>query len=1175
MESQAVGLVPRVEPLAGEDGPYILRPLLEDISLSADGSDPDVKINCVEYYDGNLYIGTSASEVLHFVQIPPDPNDLIGRPVYIPASRLSPVSLDSSSQITGGPGVQEIVLLPRVGKACVLCNSTAAFYSLPELSPVSGISVVKNCSWIGGTDLNENTFSGNPVGTAGNDATLLLSLKSKIQVVRLADKVLEAPKVTFAGSVSSVRRDSIACVADSRSYALLDIHRRLTIPLMSISTLEETPPDDVGKVQPVHEAATDTIVQSGYSKAGIRNNTISTHRRTPSKISDNSNLPQLLPPEPSKSPQPQADLEQTTLQTDKPLPTAPTDDTSTPQNVGQKLLLNSMGLRPHIVSPNPEEFLLVIGTKISEPGVGMFVSLDGEPTRATVQFDKYPEQIVVDGGNLDMASSHAGFGEQEEGHVIASIRKDYPTGPRFGLEIQHMNAGQEVNPEKYWLEAKAFPFTGQPYGLRTLIGRQQIRLDEIVSKLSQKRFTPFPGPLEASTSSLKSSDSRTALSMERLSNEKELFERDDSQDDDSLPEGWESIRNHEGEEFARRLASAETRLLVWNGNRIWWAIRNPLIIQLDTMLDGACTSGQMASIDRRPLYSILKRIRSQDARTELEYMSLDYLRQKAGLVLLMGILSAAQTPEIADSELNALEEILVDSKLDPRVVLSFIPGVRNDIIESRRGIWIYAGVKKIAESFLRSVTFQTSTKEALQDIELRTMQFLQRFLSAWRKMKGFGSVPDENEVFRTVDAALLIVLLELDQRSPKCSLKDGAVRSKLNDLVDNGVDCFERAVNILESYHRLFVLSRLYQSRKMAGAVLTTWKRIIEGEEDRMHEFHDGEQRVRDYLKKISSRVLVQEYGVWLANRNPRLGVQVFAEDEGRAPRFEPTEAAEILRAEAPDAVKYYLEHLVFDKGLTSYVGELLKYYLDVVVEDLRSSTTSREAVMAAYDAYRALQTPKPTYHHFLTKNAPADDEVWKSRLRLLQLLSGPQEYDATAIAQRIKSLPEDLLVPETIILAGRQHRHEEALRLLVHKLGDYDTAVAYCLRGRSSIYSRPQVRRRGDSIPELDQQRRLFQVVLHEFLTIVDVSDRVEQTGALLERFGGWFNVEDVLRLVPDTWSVDVIAGFLAGALRRLVCEKNESTVKRALSGAENLRVNYNLVIGVTEKGPSIEAQN
>lgn len=939
---------------------------------------------------------------------------------------------------------------------------------------------------------------------------------------------------------------------------------------MSISTLDDTSTDDVGRVQTISESTT----APGPSTLGVRTTNTPGHSRAPSQNDETSSSRQPSPPVPSTSPEPHPDSKSTPNSVDKPLPIPPIEDTQVAESAEPITKQPSMALKPHITSPNSEEFLLVIGTKLSEPGVGMFVSLDGEPTRATIQFEKYPEQIVIDGNDGDMTSSQATFGEEEDSHVLASTSKESDNGLRYGIEIQHVNAGQEANPQKHWLEARGFAGK-KPYGMRTLLGRGDVRLGEIVIKLSQKRFAPFPGPLEASTASLKSSDSRTALSIERLSKEKELFERDDSQDDDSLPEGWEPGRVAEGEEFACRLANAETKLAVWNGNQIWWAIRNPLIIQLDTLLDAACPKGQVADIDRQAVYSVLKSVRGRDARTELEYITLDYLRQKAGLILLINLLSSSQRQQAQDGELNALEEVLVESKLDPRVVLSLIPGIRNDIIEGKRGIWIYTGVKSVAELFLRSTTFETPTKGSLEKIELRIMHFLRRFLSAWRRMKGFGSVPDESEVFRTVDATLLIVLLELDQRSPLGVTNGGAVRSELNDLVDKGVDCFDRAVDILESYHRLFVLSRLYQSRKMAGQVLAVWRRIIEGEEDSMPEFSEGEQRVADYLKKISSQALVQEYGIWLANRNPRLGVQVFAGEEGRAPRFEPSRAVEILRKEAPIAVKYYLEYLVFDKGLTSYVNELLNYYLDVVLGDLQSSTSSRETVMAAHDAYRALQAPKPTYHHFLTENTPPNDEVWKSRLRLLQLLGGPHNYDTAAIAQRMGSLPGDLLVPETIILAGRQRRHEEALRLLVHRLGDYDTAVSYCLRGGTSVYARLDGRHRGDSAPEAEKQRRLFRVVLHEFLRIADISDRIEQTGALLERFGGWFDVEDVLRLVPDTWSVDVVAGFLTGAMKRLVREKNETVVRKALSGAENLRINYDLVMGVKEKGPSIEAQN
>jgi hypothetical protein len=495
---------------------------------------------------------------------------------------------------------------------------------------------------------------------------------------------------------------------------------------------------------------------------------------------------------------------------------------------------------------------------------------------------------------------------------------------------------------------------------------------------------------------------------------------------------------------------------------------------------------------------------------------------------------------------------------------------------------------------------------------------LRRFLAAWRKKKGFGSIPDE--VFRTVDASLLLVLLELDQDTPAGQTgKPGSVRKELYDLVDHGVDCFDRAVDLLETYRRLFVLSRLYQHRKMAPDVLATWKRIIDGEDDRGGELGDGEQRVRSYLSNVSNQALVYEYGLWLAGRNPKLGVQVFTDEKGKAPRFEHNQIVAVLREEAPDAVKYYLEHLVFGKGNTAYVNELITYYLDIVITDLETSSASRDNVAASYDTYRALSPPKPTFLRFLADNAPSDDEAWQSRLRLLQLLGGGHNYDVAAIRQRIDSLSaavrplpfpkvngdstdgdvpastktspqreQHLLVPESIILAARARDHESALRLLVHHLGDYDTAVAYCLRGAAALTpsttntSSPSFQhyqhhhRKSSNQPDNDddytlpptfaQQCTFFNLLLRELLALRDADERTQHTSALLERFGGWFDALAVLELLPPDWSVAAAGGFLARALRRLEAEAREARVERALSGAENLRVGvefYGRVMG------------
>lgn len=152
--------------------------------------------------DGNLYVGTTASELLHFFRIPPDPHDPNGTDTFILASRLRPAFSEASSSPSGSrPGVQQILLLPRVGKACVLCNWTVTFYSLPELSPVFGTLQVRNCNWIGGVDLNEASYDSGDDRSSG--VTILLSLNRRIQVVRIGEDA-RVVRVSFFAAPAAI-----------------------------------------------------------------------------------------------------------------------------------------------------------------------------------------------------------------------------------------------------------------------------------------------------------------------------------------------------------------------------------------------------------------------------------------------------------------------------------------------------------------------------------------------------------------------------------------------------------------------------------------------------------------------------------------------------------------------------------------------------------------------------------------------------------------------------------------------------------------------------------------------------------------------------------------------------------------------------------------------------------
>ena len=198
---------------------------------------------------------------------------------------------------------------------------------------------------------------------------------------------------------------------------------------------------------------------------------------------------------------------------------------------------------------------------------------------------------------------------------------------------------------------------------------------------------------------------------------------------------------------------------------------------------------------------------------------------------------------------------------------------------------------------------------------------------------------------------------------------------------------------------------------------------------------------------------------------------------------------------------------------MPQYANDLVGYYLDSVLAELETSKESREALLSSYEAYRALRPPKPTYNQFATDNA-LGTEWWHNRLRLLQLLGGSHgaasQYNLSGILQRIQPHKQEL-VPETIILSGREGRHEDALNLLTHGLGDFDTAVRYCVLGGSGTYSHISGRQKQDVMPSHEEQMALFQYLLEQFLRIQDLDDRITQTSELLERFAGWFDVNHV----------------------------------------------------------------
>jgi hypothetical protein len=1102
------------------DGAYVLRDLINDVPLSADGEDSDVYITCVDAWNGNLYIGTSAGELLHFVSIPPDPSDESGQPTWIIASRLQPPF--NTAQEPPDKGVKQILILPNAGKACVLCNGTLTFYTLPELSPAFGGKIKQaGCTWVGGLDRNEELEE---TDTTANGSIIVISLKQRLRLIRIGEEARKLRDIELGGVGAIQRRGDLACVADATSYSLIDVVNQRKNDLFPISSMiepETAPPSTT--LEPPHGPSHRTS-GSLSNRSPVR---MSRHERN---VSNNSNTqggdrlrPDSSAPWPARgSSRTSAESSESPSRTTSPAnfegaPPPPPKDDSPPE-------LASRPLPPNIASPTPNEFLLTTGTKANEPGVGMFVNLDGDVVRGTIEFSTYPRCLVLEGGrdqSLPGAPEDA-----SEGYVLALVQRSINGKLCPSIEIQRWDAEPgEAHRTKHWLDLPQSQSNADTriladgVGLRTATTANELAVPEIGLNLRQRRLHVGPERADADEAEIK--------------------------------------RNGEEDKFTARFAQTKASVMLFNDNRVRWLVRSSLLIRLERRMNQAINRKGSVSIDAAKVQEVINDIRGQEAQSELEFLTLTYVRQKASLLLFGNLLLTTANGVIAyENAKRAAGEALVEGEIDPRAILTLVPPLSGEVQVGHDGIWVSQGLRDVIQTLrgaMNSTELKPDTRGPYGD---NLLQVIKRYLLVWRKKKGFGSVADESNVFKSVDAALLHVLLLLDQHSPRGPATGGSVRAELNDVVDKGVDCFDRAVELFEKFDRLYVLSRLYQSRKMTGLVLATWRRIVDGERDIGGELLEGEQDIRRYLTKIRDQPLVQEYGAWLANRNPKLGVQIFADDNARI-KFQPSEAVALLKEKAPGAVKDYLEHLVFGKNHVHYVNDLISFYLDTVLQELGRSEEAKSTLLQSYETYRALIPPKPTYRQFITDNA-IDAEWSHNRLRLLQLIGGSHgaasKYDVHTVGQRLKPYSNEL-VPEMIILNGREGKHEEALRLLTHGLGDYDTAIRYCLLGGSSIFHPGSNLLPEQSLPSKEDQARLFKTLLQEFFRIEDLSERLERTSELLERFGGWFDLEEVLALIPDEWSVELVSGFLVHALRRLVREKNETVVVKALSSAQNLR--------------------
>lgn len=357
-----------------------------------------------------------------------------------------------------------------------------------------------------------------------------------------------------------------------------------------------------------------------------------------------------------------------------------------------------------------------------------------------------------------------------------------------------------------------------------------------------------------------------------------------------------------------------------------------------------------------------------------------------------------------------------------------------------------------------------------------------------------------------VDTALLKLYAELDHDS-------------LLDLLASENFCVVTdCAPWLEKYHKYFALGLLYHYHGQDSAAIQLWIRVADGElQDSTRS--DLYEYIVDFLCSCSNLDLVWKYADWTLRKNPITGVQVFTKRPvtKNLSELNPDDVVTYL-TKHHEALLLYLEHLVLEKQIQkeTFHTHLAVLYLERVLA-LLSETPTDEA------------------------------QLLKARERLQAMLRESSLYRVQYLLGKMDNCEKLLL--ERATLHGKLEEHDTALHILVHELKDFLSAEAYCIwasENRDAAY-----------------RQKLFHLLLGVYLepqsqgTSAGGSGELEMAAVdLLNRHGEVFDAVQVLNLLPESWSLQLLRPFLGRAVRASMHACRTSQIALGLAHSENVQL-------------------
>ncbi|KAA8914014.1 hypothetical protein TRICI_003055 [Trichomonascus ciferrii] len=561
-------------------------------------------------------------------------------------------------------------------------------------------------------------------------------------------------------------------------------------------------------------------------------------------------------------------------------------------------------------------------------------------------------------------------------------------------------------------------------------------------------------------------------------------------------------------EIAQKLSIISSSLFVFSQDQgVECLLSSPRMLKLEQL------------VWKGKLEEVTNEIETWNISTELAVTEMEYLQLLVGL----GYLLHSDFGNAAQSWLEG-----AGATLDPRSVI-YMFGDKQDI---RGEVWLFNGATQLVEKIL--------SKKKSRDAK----GFYQYFLREWLQKRELESVGgDKKQVFQSLELAYLRLLIN----------SDTAKKEDIYATIDHDVvESYDDAVDMLMTNKRYFLLTRLYQKHGHTKDVLDCWRKMLTKEWDDS-EFVHGEEKMAAYLIQCQDKDLVWEYGLWLVSHSPRNGLKVFT-NSNAACQFDDHELLTELK-QHDEAWRSYLKYLVYEKKSNLFTSDLIAFLTDDLIQKVEKKAT-RKHLEKTNSEYKALKLPKTRFLDYLTglKLRGIEEGFIQLRLELIELLEANTDYDATKLIELITPYSENLLM-EAAILYGRLGVHEKTLNILCHSLGDYDTALDYCQAGNATGLVRDQ-----QDEPDPQIQRDLFKALFLEFLKLQDEETKIQVTQKLLNQWGTKLDVQLVLKMTPDKWPVEILSDYLSQVFRRILNNKNQSTLHRSLARSHHLAISRTL---------------